>query len=1105
MALDELKTQRKVIKYSITRHQTAVNAFKEGSNVVTLETRLSDLSELFKKYNAIQSDIESLQFKELSDRDDFDEAAWDAGNDKERTGVENQYYEVVAKIKTFLLKTDTCTGPGGSTTVININKSASDSNENVTNLKPLPLPVFSGKLSEWYNFYDSFKSLVHDDKTISDIRKFHYLRGCLKDEALRAIESLTISNDNYVTALELLIKRFENKRLIVNEHVLNILNITPLMKSSHVELRQLLDAVNNNIAALKVLELPVDQWDALLIPIITEKLDYATKREWQTVLNKEVPKYVDFNEFLEKRYQILEALTTIKPQISNNSKPTNTFKNNNNSNNNKYGNNRSFSNHLVYKPTCSFCKKGHSIYQCDDFLKRTVVERLNEISKLQMCENCLRTNHKAEQCKSKSLCKICREKHHTLLHINEFNPTQTSLYTVGPSQVLLSTVTVLIADRHGNFHKCRGLLDQGSQANILTSKMCKKLGLFTTKVATSLTGINSRAISINEGVKVTIKSLASDFASNINCLIVPKITEPTPSFSFPKQLIKVPTNVTPSDQDFNSPKDIDLLIGAGLYWDLLIGAAFQLEVNQPFWQNTKLGFEGDLELCLESLWLDEEIEGGTTLSGDHLRCETHFGENYARSSHGQFIVKFPFMENTQLGNSYDMALNRYLGLERKLGKNPSLKEAYVGFMNEYLNLGHMEPAAIKHLEGDNIYYLPHHAVFKNTISGPKIRVVFDASAPTSNGLSLNDISLTGPTLQQDLFSILCRFRTYKYVVSADITKMYRMILMHENDRDFQRILWRNEVSEPVQIYRLNTVTYGTTCAPFLAVRCLFQLALEAENDFPLASNIIKRDFYMDDLLSGSNSKEEALLIKGQVTKILKKGGFNLCKWTSNLDELSAEGDHSTAINLNKGDYKILGFHWNCTDDQLKYNVNIQQISEPFFRKRNKFSLYTSQITTFWGPLGESLCIEACLNSRPLTPLSPDPNDLNALTPGHLLIGAPLTNTAEEDVTPLPINRLSRWQRVQQLHQQFWKRWTQEYLSELQRRPKGQQSSTSQVAVGSLVVIIEDNLPPLKWKLGRVLQLHPGLDGVVRVVTVKTSTGVYKRTIKKVCLLPADAD
>ncbi|KAJ3649768.1 hypothetical protein Zmor_021491 [Zophobas morio] len=102
--------------FSITRHQTAVNAFKEGSNVVTLETRLSDLSELFKKYNAIQSDIESLQFKELSDRDDFDEAAWDAGNDKERTGVENQYYEVVAKIKTFLLKTDTCTGPGGSTT-----------------------------------------------------------------------------------------------------------------------------------------------------------------------------------------------------------------------------------------------------------------------------------------------------------------------------------------------------------------------------------------------------------------------------------------------------------------------------------------------------------------------------------------------------------------------------------------------------------------------------------------------------------------------------------------------------------------------------------------------------------------------------------------------------------------------------------------------------------------------------------------------------------------------------------------------------------------------------------------------------------------------------
>ena len=102
------------------------------------------------------------------------------------------------------------------------------------------------------------------------------------------------------------------------------------------------------------------------------------------------------------------------------------------------------------------------------------------------------------------------------------------------------------------------------------------------------------------------------------------------------------------------------------------------------------------------------------------------------------------------------------------------------------------------------------------------------------------------------------------------------------------------------------------------------------------------------------------------------------------------------------------------------------------------------------------------------------------------------------------NTLNRYQRVQQLLQHFWSRWHKEYLTELQTRVKWQKhQSSNQLNVGSIVLIKEDNLPPLKWQMGRVIELHPGKDNVVRVVSVKTNHGAVKRAVTKICILPLD--
>ena len=197
-------------------------------------------------------------------------------------------------------------------------------------------------------------------------------------------------------------------------------------------------------------------------------------------------------------------------------------------------------------------------------------------------------------------------------------------------------------------------------------------------------------------------------------------------------------------------------------------------------------------------------------------------------------------------------------MERKLERDPVLKKGYQDFMHEYEVSGDMTELSSERSKSNTpTYYLPHHAVMKPDSTTTKIRVVFDGSSKTSSGLSLNEVQHVGPTIQDDLFSIALRFRKHKIVLSADIAKMYRRIYVNEEQRGLQRILWRTDSSQPVKVYELNTVTYGTASAPYLATRCLRQLGEENKENHPIASKVIISDFYVDDLLTGADTIDEA--------------------------------------------------------------------------------------------------------------------------------------------------------------------------------------------------------------------------------------------------------
>lgn len=238
--------------------------------------------------------------------------------------------------------------------------------------------------------------------------------------------------------------------------------------------------------------------------------------------------------------------------------------------------------------------------------------------------------------------------------------------------------------------------------------------------------------------------------------------------------------------------------------------------------------------------------------------------------------------------------------------------------------------------------MPHHGVFKK--DGGKIHVVFDASCKLQSNLSLNDVLLVGPKIQDDLFDILVHFPQYCYIITADVEMMFCQIVVAENDRPYQRILWHEDISQLIQEYELATVTYGTAFAPFLAQRSLFELANSIEAHCPCTAKVLHTDFTMDDLVSGVDTLQEATELKLQLTQATDNCGFTLRKWMSNHPDIAPSGDNTKAFKEDKSS-RLLGIHWCCLDDELTYMQR--------FPTRDAVSklLIISEISQVFDPVG----------------------------------------------------------------------------------------------------------------------------------------------------------
>ncbi|XP_062714757.1 uncharacterized protein LOC134291264 [Aedes albopictus] len=546
--------------------------------------------------------------------------------------------------------------------------------------------------------------------------------------------------------------------------------------------------------------------------------------------------------------------------------------------------------------------------------------------------------------------------------------------------VLLLTAVVHVFDAQGKPHCCRVLLDCGSQVHLITKEMAERIGAKISSANVKISGVNNRTTTSMEKATVKFRSRYSDYRATVECVVTPAVTGRIPSSHIDVTDWCIPPGFQLADPEFNVPQEIDMLIGNELFFKIIRSGQYRLAEHLPELRDTHLGwvFTGELEeACqqgpsyshtitvenvyeaLQRFWTVEEVADQEPISSEEVECEKHFRYTHERTDEGRFVVQLPLKENaSQLSDCRSVALKRFHLLEQCLVRNPCLREQYLQFIKEYEQLGHCKQID-ESRDPSNVQkcYLPHHAVIRPDSSTTKCRVVFDASAkPSQNALSLNDVLKVGGTVQSDILDIVLRFRKHKYAFTADISKMYRQIVVAAMHQPLQRIFWRESPEQPLKVYQLTTVTYGTASAPFLATRCLVQLAEDGHSEYPLGASTVKEDFYVDDMLSGDDTLEAAIERQKQVKELLAGAGFPIHKWCSNSDlmlEHIPESERESPKALEEQGIntviKVLGILWDPRSDDFLFSIKSPNFDAE--SESNTKRSILSEIAKLYDPLG----------------------------------------------------------------------------------------------------------------------------------------------------------
>ncbi|GFY46040.1 uncharacterized protein TNIN_17911, partial [Trichonephila inaurata madagascariensis] len=753
-----------------------------------------------------------------------------------------------------------------------------------------------------------YSQKINKNESLSMIDKFSYLKSLLGGAAFNVVNGFSLSEENYEKALKLLKQRFGREELVINAHMSKLLNLYPIQDS-------------NNVVGLRKL------YDTCEVQIISlDSLNVTSGMESVLFQNSKVERKKNFNN----HYSVP------KPQHSftNSGKLRESHRD--------YG--RSYNSPKISKTVeylvpitennCIFCKSTHNSEQC---LSVSIDDKKDILRKQARCFLCLQKNHRIKDCKKKEFCDICNHKHNRALcyrlgKAGDKNETKTVTATShcqennkndslikSPHAIYLQTATATVKSSTNEEHlPVKILLDNGSMRTFILKEVSQELKLPIVRNETLSVysfGADEAQEKIYDVVKIRLENRDQPSLNiEIEALVTDKISAtnlPAPETNIPKVYKQLKSLQLADSYEYKENK-IVILIGSDFYFDVVTGRIKRLN-NKLVASETIFGWciqgQGDfqnqllsMEIIvkeksisdqmrefweLENLGINVDSENKDSMVEEIMR-KFEEGISYKDKRYKVKLPWKPEMKNA-LHNNKEVASRRFQTLKKSFINDPVYFSEYSKVLEDYRKENIIESVTEENeiLSEDNCFYLPHQAVIREDKTTTRLRVVFDASSHSKGQLSLNDCLHTGFNLLPDLFLLLIRFRIYSVVVTADIKQAFLQIEIHEEDRNYTRFLWTAdpENSNSGEILRMTRLLFGVTSSPFLLNATIKHHLKRYVDKFPHTHKLLENNLYVDDVHTGEDNVDKALIVCLESYEIFKDASMYLRKWRTNSPEL----------------------------------------------------------------------------------------------------------------------------------------------------------------------------------------------------------------------------
>ncbi|XP_076182738.1 uncharacterized protein LOC143154660 [Ptiloglossa arizonensis] len=1222
--------RRGAIKAKLTMFDRFLESHEQTDNVdiATVQHRIAQLEKEFEPFEKIQGGLEMV----CSD-DEFEQRI------EERIEIESCYHDSVSRARA-LISAKGRRGVAGSAEIAQVRSntigptdivSDGQSRQPIANadrvlasqsptsfgaeaqikLPTMPLPKFGGSCAAWPGFCDAFRAAVHENAAFRDTQKLIYLKSCLTGRAAEKIESLETTAANYSVAWGILEKNYDDPKAIINSRIQAFFELPHCVRANTQSFSDLVDQVTKHYRALEALRTPF--LEAFPIYAITSRLDEQSRLRWkEETQGSALPTMEQLLGFLHNRQKLLDSET---PERSHRGAAYTGTRSEFRAKYPTRANQASTLAHAVTAAWCQICRERHFTTACPKLSNAQIEQRMEMVRRAKLCTKCLQPNHFARHCAAGG-CRQCRGNHHTLLHPSQAMEQQTAvqanvstLYVSVRPETLLATAVIHVLDNRGQPRPVRVLLDSGSQSHFLTEAIARKLGLARRRIEVPVVGINQTSTGVTSSTTARIQSRINGFQADINCLIIPRITEKLPSRVIGRTAIKIPGNITLADPNFNTPSEIEGLIGAEWFLRLLCVGQISLENGAVTLQKTKFGWvlggklwgsvaagssrcnltREALQQQMGKIWELKETPEKTPVSAEERACGAHCLSN-ARGKRRQVkqvpsfkddeesmttfsrddkVVLYGARSNRELRKKfiiYEEIKNSIGKKTKRMGDEVQKPVRVANAEAKRMEDGLQRPRPVRvvnaetnRMEDELQRPRPVHVVNAETnrMEDGLQRTVRVGNAETKRmedemQRPLRVVNAETNRMEDELQRPTKRMedemRRPVSVVNAETKRMEDEMRRPLRVVNAETKRMEDELQRPVHAVNVETKRcFGCGLPNQVSANCPMKgkgvKCIKCNehghvaSECPRKPNMERKVHSVAQFPPGQHHEEVKVYIALFVCFATKAAHIGIASDLAAQAFLAAlrrffsrggrlgkkYGDNGrNFVGVRREVKELFAFiESQARNEAIAVELAGENISRDLIPPR------APHFGGLWGAaaraakhhlvrvIGEALLfygalltyviqIGAILNSRPITTLSPDPNDLQALTPAHFLIGGTLTSIPEYDYSEIPLGRLSSWAHIPQMRRHFWNRWSKECLQEQTIRKRWHSGMAQNIRVGSLVIVREDHTPPLIWPLGRFIAIHPGEDGVARVVTARTAYGEYKRCAKRIAPLPLDS-